>query len=119
MNDDEVGSATIHCLDCDLSADVKASDLSAWAEIGCPECGSGHNPEIDIGTGKGSVDTAIHNPDGSITCTICKGRIHSHWTFNDENGDVEGTILRESEVEIEGCPSCLRAFDKMRSEGFI
>lgn len=118
MNDDEVGSATINCFDCGLSADVKASDLPAWAEIGCPECGSGHNPEIDVGTGKGTVDTAIHNDDGSITCTICQGRIHSHFQEN-EKGEIEGTILRESETEIEDCASCSRAFDRMKSEGFI
>ena len=94
------------------------NDLVAWAEIGCPECGSGHSPEIDVGTGKGSVDTAIHNDDGSITCTICQGRIHSHFQEN-EKGEIEGTILRESEVEIEDCASCSRAFDRMRSEGFI
>ncbi|AXQ66303.1 MAG: formate dehydrogenase accessory protein [Virus sp.] len=116
--EDRLGSGMIHCLDCGLSADVKASDMAAWKALGCPECGEGVNAQIDIGTGRGSIDTAVHNDDGSITCTFCEGEIHMAWQ-EDEEGNLTGTIMRASSVEIEDCPSCDRAFKRMRSEGLI
>jgi len=115
--DEEMGSANIHCVQCGLSASIKASDLPAWKEIGCPQCGDGINAEIDLGSGKGSIDTAVHNEDGSITCTICESTIHSEWQEID--GETHGTIMRAGTCEIEDCPSCDRAFRKMREEGVI
>ncbi len=116
--DDEVGSGIIHCLECGLTAEVKAEDMAAWEALGCPECGNVANTNIDVGTGRGSVDTAVHNDDGSITCTFCNGIITSVFQENEE-GEIVGTILRESPVEIHDCPSCDRAFNRMKREGFI
>lgn len=117
MDEDEVGSADIHCLDCGLSAGVKLSDLPAWKLIGCPNCGEGVNAEVDLGSGVGSIDTAIHNDDGSITCTICDSQIGTRWQTID--GNTFGTIMRAGTCPIEDCPSCKRAFDRMKKDGVI
>jgi uncharacterized C2H2 Zn-finger protein len=116
--DDEVGSATIHCIDCGLHAGVKASDLPSWEVLGCPQCGEGVNPHVDLGTGHGSVDTAVHNDDGSITCNFCEAEIRTEFQV-DELGEIRGVIMREGRMEIHDCPSCDRAFRKMKEEGVL
>ena len=116
--DDEVGSGSIHCLDCGLHAGVKASDLPSWEVLGCPQCGEGVNQVVDVGTGHGSVDTAVHNDDGSITCTFCDATIRTEWQ-EDTDGDIRGTIMREGTCMISECPSCDRAFRKMQENGVI